>query len=148
LAEPISPSRIPTSDKGADDSKDFVEHLRTVHFALLAISLALVVIASSPSPVAIKRAKEQIRTISDAVTPRMWKDEWLIQTAYEQVNDVYDTTCRTRPEPFEFTVRGKKFAAIFENTNVGVIGPDGAAIDQKTPTEGKWASRFVVGHDG
>src|SRR5580698_5760375 len=41
---------MPRSQAPAHWSKDFVEHPRTVHFTLIAISVALILLASSTNP--------------------------------------------------------------------------------------------------
>lgn len=40
---------MPTPEAPKVDGKDFLEHLRTVHFSLLAVCVALVVVVTSPS---------------------------------------------------------------------------------------------------
>jgi hypothetical protein len=52
---------VPEAHKEASGphwSKDYVEHLRTVHFSLIALSLAALVLAMSPNPDEVKKARE------------------------------------------------------------------------------------------
>ena len=59
-------------------SKDFVEHLRTVRFALLAASVAAIVLASARSESEASKAHEQIKQIIDLI--ESWgEDHWLEQ---------------------------------------------------------------------
>src|ERR1700739_317836 len=58
-------------------SKDFVEHLRTVHFALLAASVAVIVLASARNESEATKAHEQIKQIVDFA--KSWEDPWLEQ---------------------------------------------------------------------
>jgi hypothetical protein len=44
-------------------SKDFVEHLRTVHFTLIALCIGLTILASFPSKTEIQRAHDQVLEI-------------------------------------------------------------------------------------
>jgi hypothetical protein len=66
-------------------SKDYVEHLRTVHFSLIALSLAAVVLALSPNPDEIKKAREQINAIEELV--RVWDQRWIQKAAENTVAD-------------------------------------------------------------
>ena len=55
----------PDSERGKDESKDFVEHLRTVHFALVATCVALLVIVTSANK-KIEDAFSQLKKIADS----------------------------------------------------------------------------------
>jgi hypothetical protein len=60
----------------ARDSKDFVEHLRTIHFTLMAVCLALLVVVLTPSPLSIQRASDQLNQIAETVA--LWNTrDWL-----------------------------------------------------------------------
>ena len=48
-------------------SKDYVEHLRTVHFTLVVICIALIAVASSDSRNEISDAREQLQLITEAL---------------------------------------------------------------------------------
>jgi hypothetical protein len=63
-----------------DESKDFVEHLRTVHFALLAVCLGLVVIVTGSSETT-KAAKLELDEVSDVSAA--FSDDWLKAEARE-----------------------------------------------------------------
>jgi hypothetical protein len=53
-----------TTDNISHWSKDFVEHLRTVHFALLAVSAGLLVLAISKSDYNARKARIEIEEIA------------------------------------------------------------------------------------
>jgi hypothetical protein len=55
------------------DAKDFIEHLRTVHFTLVVICLATIVVISSPSSKDVAKANEQLTQIIAAT--RMWDSD-------------------------------------------------------------------------
>ena len=67
------------------DSKDFVEHLRTVHFTLVTVCLALVVILQFPSPVSIREAIRQLNTIDDSM--HIWSHTWVADEALQQLKN-------------------------------------------------------------
>jgi hypothetical protein len=70
--------RIANDPKGVHWSRDFVEHLRTVHFALIAVSVALILILSrTKSP-----ALQQIREI--VALKKEWPPEWIVQAHPER----------------------------------------------------------------
>jgi hypothetical protein len=56
-------------------SKDFVEHLRTVHFTLIALCVGLIVLASFPSRTEIQIAHEQASEILEVT--KAWKRDLL-----------------------------------------------------------------------
>jgi hypothetical protein len=56
-------------------SKDFVEHLRTIHFALLAISAGLIIIVFSSKQYNAAAALVQIDEVTDLKT--QWSAEWM-----------------------------------------------------------------------
>jgi hypothetical protein len=68
-------------------SKDFVEHLRTVHFTLIALCVGLMVLASFPSTTQIKLAHEQIEQILNATRPSQWKPKFLLTEANNNRRD-------------------------------------------------------------
>ena len=61
------------------DSKDFVEHLRTVHFGLMAVCLALVVVLNSPTSSSILQAEHELESIVKATNT--W-DTDLLRTSF------------------------------------------------------------------
>jgi hypothetical protein len=68
----------PVNQVPAHWSKDFVEHLRTVHFTLIALCLGLIVLAFFPSKFDIKIAHEQaleILRVTNAWDPRFIEAE-------------------------------------------------------------------------
>ena len=67
-------------------SKDFVEHLRTVHFGLIGISVALIVITFSAAPYDPLAALREIHQIIEL--QKLWGPRWLIrQGVKKEAND-------------------------------------------------------------
>jgi hypothetical protein len=64
---------VPNSQGAAHWSKDFVEHLRTVHFTLIALCVGLIVLASFPSKTEIQTAHEQASQILQVTNT--WKND-------------------------------------------------------------------------
>jgi hypothetical protein len=60
-----------------DATKDFVEHLRTVHFSLVAVTLGLLDLVNSPGPRDLITARNQIGEILDTVSDRNWVPTFL-----------------------------------------------------------------------
>src|SRR5690348_3337895 len=72
----VSPNHPDTSLGPEHWSKDFVEHLRTVHFGLIGISVALIVIVlSSPQydPIVSLRQIHQIIELK-----KRWSPDWVV----------------------------------------------------------------------
>jgi hypothetical protein len=65
-------------------SKDYVEHLRSVHFALVALSLAVIVLGSSSSRTEIATAREEIQDIAEL--RKVWNEQWLEEEASTQLS--------------------------------------------------------------
>jgi hypothetical protein len=58
-------------------SKDFVEHLRSVHFALIAVCVGAIVLAAARTQSEMSRAHEQLKQIHDVV--KTWGDGYLLE---------------------------------------------------------------------
>jgi hypothetical protein len=98
-SEMTAPASGPHKEpSGPHWSKDYVEHLRTIHFSLIALSLAALVLALSPNPDEIKKARQQINAIGEVA--RTWKSEWLEEAA-EQAIDNY----KKELDPTDSTIR-------------------------------------------
>jgi len=99
------------------DSKDFIEHLRTVHFTLVTVCLALVVILQFPSPVSIREAIRQLDTIKEAahILNSTWTEEKLGQ---ELANNSRSSLCN-RPvmKNFVMVAHGKRLRVDFDYGN-------------------------------
>jgi hypothetical protein len=67
---------MPSSQAPAHWSKDFVEHLRTVHFALIATSASLIILVFSSRPYNATIALRQIGEIIQL--QRAWSPSWLV----------------------------------------------------------------------
>lgn len=67
-------------------SKDHVEHIRTVHFSLIAVSLAVIVLASSGTPAEVTLARQQIQDIADVTRDRVWEEMFLEQGGQKQLD--------------------------------------------------------------
>src|SRR4029077_12177440 len=70
-----------TEGSPGPNSKDFVEHLRTIHFTLLLVCLALIVIGLSSGSYVIRKANDQLTQIMEAKD--VWDNSWLSQSADE-----------------------------------------------------------------
>jgi hypothetical protein len=68
---------------GGHWSKDYVEHLRTVHFTLIAVCLGLFVLATSPSPTGLSTAHTQIVDIIEFA--RTLQPNWFYKEAARQL---------------------------------------------------------------
>jgi hypothetical protein len=89
-------------DKPFNWSKDFVEHLRTVHFALAAVSLALIIAISAQNrglPIALSQIEQIARFEKGWPTVR---------------SKVYDHVSRGAPEDWFFTLKGVISAKLYE----------------------------------
>ena len=60
-------------------SRDYVEHLRTVHFTLVVACIALVVLITSDHRSAVSDAREELSGIRKVV--RNWDDRWIEKEA-------------------------------------------------------------------
>ena len=67
-------------------SKDYVEHTRTVHFSMIAICIALIVIASSRSRTEITEASEQLQLIIESL--HSWDPGFLEDAAKRRIAEV------------------------------------------------------------
>jgi len=116
---PIPP--VPESAK--DDSKDFVEHLRSIQFSLMASCLTLIVIVQFPAPKAVQRASEQLRSITDIV--QQWDDHWLSLAVEDTSKNQFGAGMCIQPlTSFSATVDGKELSIVFDDRNWGVLdGP-------------------------
>src|SRR5260370_22580002 len=74
-------------------SKDHVEHLRTVHFSLLVVSVALLAIAATRSQSEISTAHQQIKDILELA--RSWDADWLQAHAENRMRDQNDPNKKT-----------------------------------------------------
>jgi len=110
--------------KGAD-SKDFIEHLRTVHFALVATCLALLAITLSPSPEAIRKANEELKEISEVA--HNWDWGWQNSAITEKLKGQHEyslLSCNQLPfHQVSFARDGDPFVAEFQGNNWGLGYP-------------------------
>lgn len=74
-------------------SKDFVEHLRTVHFKLIALCIGLIILASFPGKTEIQIAYEQASQILEVTNT--WKDTLFETEATEVINAAIDNNRRS-----------------------------------------------------
>jgi hypothetical protein len=68
-------------------SKDYIEHLRSVHFAIVAASLALLVLALAPSPSDFNEARHDLRiieTLSVSAMKKAMSEEIRLRLAVEE----------------------------------------------------------------
>lgn len=74
-------------------SKDYVEHLRTVHFSLLVVSVALFAIATTRSQSEISTAHQQAKDVLEVA--RGWNVNWLQTYAEEKMSNASDPNKKT-----------------------------------------------------
>jgi hypothetical protein len=74
------------ADSGSHWSKDYVEHLRTVHFSLIALSLAAIVLATAPGRDEITKARAQLSSIRELT--RIWDVKWFTSTIDGIVHEI------------------------------------------------------------
>jgi hypothetical protein len=67
-------------------SKDFVEHIRSVHFALVAVCVGLLVLTSFPGESVLKRAHQQVRQMLDVTNA--WNEGFVQEAASALVGRV------------------------------------------------------------
>ncbi len=65
-------------------TKDYAEHLRSIHFALIVVSAALIVLALSSSTSNIPEALRQIDGIAEV--SKQWQEKWLEEAAARKVS--------------------------------------------------------------
>jgi hypothetical protein len=97
------PSPSTTTGKPPPNSNDFADHLRTVHFSLLATCLALAVIFLGPSPLSIRTARRQLDEIAESAA--VWNPAWL-QTSASLTADKNRKDCWRDWYDFEQHVHG------------------------------------------
>jgi hypothetical protein len=66
-------------------SKDYVEHLRTVHFTLVAICIGLLTLASSESQNQVSEAREQLQMITESL--HSWDVSSLTNAAAKRISE-------------------------------------------------------------
>ena len=139
MATSSSATPIPETAK---DSKDFVEHLRTVHFTLLISCIALMVIVMSPSPMAVRDANGQLREIVEVTTAPVWNNLWLQNAAIEALREHPNPACNTPPsDSFEIEASsGQRWRYAFAPPNWGYT-PSLRWI--RTMTENSLMSRYT-----
>lgn len=81
---PVVPLRPKTHPTPALWSKDFVEHLRTVHFALIATAVTLVIVAITTKPYSTAVASRELRQIQDLRT--RWSANFIRDNLRKDVN--------------------------------------------------------------
>jgi len=94
------------------DSKDLLGQLRTVHFTLLAVCLAAVVIVSSPSPTKIKKAADQLDRIVVVTDSNHWKANFVQVTAERLAREHAECTDQAVHAPLYMKVGNKRFKAV------------------------------------
>jgi hypothetical protein len=80
-------------------SKDFVEHLRTVHFTLIALCVGLIVLASFPSKAEIQLAHEQVLEIVKVIND--WDADLISRDIVKQQTELIKTFDRTNDFTFD-----------------------------------------------
>jgi hypothetical protein len=136
------------ADSDQNNSKDFVEHLRTVHFSLMAVCLGLIVIVQFPSSSRLREAIRQLDTIIDAAPKFSDNIEAAINSAREE-NKKY---CRTKVDPLLVEIDGKAVALHLEGeasvgwrrVGTGIYAPEPADILELRQFKEMWDSSIVL----
>jgi hypothetical protein len=126
------------------DFKDFVEHLRTIHFALLAVCLGLIVVTTAPGGREIALAHQQIKDIIEA--ERTWSVRFVTPEAGIAVEAakkdkpylLHEWIVEYKPDAIQW--RNKHRLVHFQNAPWVVMAPD---LDQWKPSEKSigWTTR-------
>jgi hypothetical protein len=74
----------PAEPSGPQWSKDYVEHLRTIHFSLMAICVAALVLSLAETPSDIRKARSEVHAIAELV--RIWDPNW-VESSAQQVGN-------------------------------------------------------------
>jgi hypothetical protein len=116
-------------DKTTAETKDFAEHLRSVHFSLAAVCLGLLVVVSQPTRPELRTAYEQAREISQ-VSLVMDKD--LVEK--EASRQVHGSDIKESPAfgnldglqstPKAIDIAGEKYDVVFDGRNWGFLPLD------------------------
>jgi hypothetical protein len=77
--------------------KDFIEHLRTIHFTLVAVCIGLLVIVLAGKTSRYRAASEQINDISDVAAK--WNPLWVFEEATKVVEAKHKETPECAPSP-------------------------------------------------
>jgi hypothetical protein len=101
------------------DSKDFVEHLRTVHFTLMAVCAALLTLVISATAPKYQRATEQLNDITDAANN--WRQDFVKAAALEDLRIVDNTECKADLSPIEFQSNGHNIRLRFSGQNWAIL---------------------------
>lgn len=72
-------------------SKDFVEHLRTIHFALIAVCIAIIILAGIYTKSEITRAHDQIKQLK--ILRDTWNEQWLTDAALARAHTIVCGSC-------------------------------------------------------
>jgi hypothetical protein len=92
-------------------AKDFVEHLRAVHFALVAASIGLIVLASLKSTSQLAKAHAQVQTMLGVLNS--WDEEILFKRAKSQAQESRYFLKDPDFKSYRITLRSKKESAIY-----------------------------------
>lgn len=99
-------------------SKDFVEHLRTVHFTLMAVCIGLLVLAFFPSQTEIQVAHDQASEILEVVNT--WGRSFLDRA----IENAVESEIATDPSQFRVT-EGSEPNYQHATFDVGIKTPHG-----------------------
>jgi hypothetical protein len=113
-------------------SKDFVEHLRTVHFTLIALCLGLIVLAFFPSKFDIQVARDEATEIFEAANK--WDENFLTTYADESI--------RADPEALQLNDRFKPVG--FPDLSGSVSEPGFTQLMHSVFDDRFWIGSFVV----
>lgn len=119
------------SSSNAHWSKDYVEHLRSIHFALLAVAISGIIISTAPDYSRLRPAYSQLRTIQEVISR---KDERL-----DRLYPVKDDIWKSRW--YSFTFNDRRYIFKLQPIISIIYGECGHAESRRT-----WAGRWNGGN--
>ncbi|MFL6390110.1 MAG: hypothetical protein ACJ71U_21730 [Terriglobales bacterium] len=123
-------------------SKDYIEHLRTIHFALIAACVAAWIIGGAPDTYRIRAAQRQLRTIQDFLKNRApkWqqqdRDDLFLSAVTARIDGV-DYAIRV-PSTFEVVEPSCPAITNHSRLTVGQAGKVFSKIDRLQDFETTW----------
>jgi hypothetical protein len=122
------------SSGNAHWSKDYIEHLRTIHFVLVILAVSAIVLSKTPNVAKLRVAQHQTHNIRDFVDKQVSE----IKHRFDQNNELAVINWW-----IEFTYQGKHYAAkrLLQYLVITPCTPDGKIDDPKSFDE--WQAEFV-----
>jgi hypothetical protein len=148
----------PDRSPSAHWSKDYVEHLRTVHFTLVAVCIGLIVLSTSRSPTVIQIAHKQILEIQEIA--QTINEDWFDDAVVEQVAANEQLFRKKLPDPHGWTAPDDANTVQFQEGGITkqlplakpdnnyVVRPPAPSPDVELPETSYRYPRSLVGGEG